>query len=156
MSEFNKAFGGLAALIALILVSVFASLLGMSIDQFCNLGCVFFIFMCLFGFISDMQERQNEKAKLELMKNAQLIEKKRVENYRHSLDPEGYEHAEEFAGVLEDLMDADHESDPNLNLEETEFTEIIDEDAVEKAKSNRALFFIIIFILWTLLIGSEF
>ena len=104
-----------------------------------------------------MQERQNEKAKLELMKNAQLIEKKRVENYRHSLDPEGYEHAEEFAGVLEDLMDADHESDPNLNLEESEFAEIIDEDAIEKSKSkSRALFFIIIFIFWTLLIGSDF
>ena len=89
-------------------------------------------------------------------KDAQLIEKMRVRNYRHSLDPEGYEHAEEFAGVLEDLVDADHESDPNLNLEESEFTEIIDEDAVENAKSNRTLFFIIIIIFWTLLIGSDF
>ena len=135
----------------------------MSIDQFCNLGCFCGILVCLIGFISDMQERQNEKAKLELKKEAQLIEKMRVENYRHSLDPEGYEHAEEFAGVLEDLMDADHESDPNLNLEESEFTEIIDEDEVEKAedeiekaKFNRALFFIIIFIFWTLLFGSDF
>jgi len=151
MSEFEKGLGGLAALIALILVTVFSSLLGMSIDQFCNLGCVCGIFVCIIGFISNMQERQNEKAKLELMKDAQLIEKKRVENYRHSLDPEGYEHAEEFAGVLGDLVDADHESDPDLNLEESEFTEIIDEDEVEKAKSNRALFFIIIFIFWTLL-----
>ena len=143
-------FAGLAALIALILVSVFASLLGMSIDQFCNLGCFFGILLCFLGFIDTVQERQNEKAKLELKKEAQIIEKMRVENYRHSLDPEGYEHAEEFAEVLEDLVDADHESDPNLNLEESEFTEIIDEDEVENAKSNRALFFIIIFIFWTL------
>ena len=143
-------FAGLAALIALILVSVSASLLGMSIDQFCNLGCFFGILLCFFGFIDTVQERQNEKAKLELKKEAQIIEKMRVENYRHSLDPEGYEHAEEFAEVLEDLVDADHESDPNLNLEESEFTEIIDEDEVENAKSNRALFFIIIFIFWTL------
>ena len=99
-----------------------------------------------------MKEQQNEKAKLELKKDAQLIEKMRVENYRHSLDPEGYEHAEEFAGVLEDLVDADHESDPNLNLEESEFTDIIDEDAVEKAKSNRTLFFIIIIIFLTFLL----
>ena len=104
-----------------------------------------------------MKGLQNEQAKLELKKDAQLIEKMRVENYRHSLDPEGYEHAEEFAEVLEDLVDADHESDPDLNLEESEFTDIIDEDAVEKAKSkSRALFFIIIFIFWTLLIGSDF
>ena len=143
-------FAGLAALIALILVSVSASLLGMSIDQFCNLGCFFGILLCFLGFIDTVQERQNEKAKLELKKEAQIIEKMRVENYRHSLDPEGYEHAEEFAEVLEDLVDADHESDPNLNLEESEFTEIIDEDEVENAKSNRALFFIIIFIFWTL------
>ena len=79
-----------------------------------------------------------------------------VENYRHSLDPEGYEHAEEFAEVLEDLVDADHESDPNLNLEESEFADIIDEDTVENTKSNRTLFYIIIIILWTLLIGSDF
>ena len=150
-------FAGLAALIALILVSVFASLLGMSIDQFCNLGCFCGILLCFLGFIDTVQERQNEKAKLELMKDAQLIEKMRVENYRHSLDPEGYEHAEEFAEVLEDLVDAEHESDPDLNLEESEFAEIIDEDAVEKAKSkSRALFFIIIFIFWTLLFGSDF
>ena len=104
-----------------------------------------------------MNEQKNEKAKLELKKDAQLIEKMRVENFRHSVDPEGYEHAEEFAGVLEDLVDADHESDPNLNLEESEFAEIIDDDTVEKSKSkSRALFFIIIFIFWTLLIGSEF
>ena len=117
----------------------------MSIDQFCNLGCFCGILVCFIGFISAKQERQNEKkAKLELMKNA-------------GEEPEGYGHAEEFAEVLEDLMDAEHESDPNLNLEESEFAEIIDEDAVEKAKSkSRALFFIIIFIFWTLLIGSDF
>jgi len=156
MSEFEKAFGGLVALIALVLISLFASLLGMSIDQFCNLGCFFGILLCFLGFIDTVQERQNEKAKLELKKDAQLIEKMRVENYRHSLDPEGYEHAEEFAEVLEDLVDADHESDPNLNLEESEFADIIDEDAVENTKSNRTLFYIIIIILWTLLIGSDF
>ena len=128
----------------------------MSFDVFCNnfIACALFLGFLLFVFA--MKEQQNEKAKLELKKDAQLIEKMRVENYRHSLDPEGYEHAEEFAGVLEDLVDADHESDPNLNLEESEFTEIIDEDAVENAKSNRTLFFIIIIIFWTLLIGSDF
>ena len=128
----------------------------MSFDVFCNnfIACALFLGFLLFVFA--MKEQQNEKAKLELKKDAQLIEKMRVGNYRHSLDPEGYEHAEEFAGVLEDLVDADHESDPNLNLEESEFTEIIDEDAVENAKSNRTLFFIIIIIFWTLLIGSDF
>ena len=44
------------------------------------------------------------------------------------------EHAEEFADVLEDLMDADHESDPNLNLDESEFADIIDEEEVKSAK----------------------
>ena len=126
------------------------------VDAFCNSCVVCFIFLSILFFILNTKEQQNEKAKLELKKDAQLIEKMRVENYRHSLDPEGYEHAEEFAGVLEDLVDADHESDPDLNLEESEFTDIIDEDAIEKSKSNRALFFIIIFILWTLLIGSDF
>ena len=110
----------------------------MSIDQFCNLGCFCGILVCFIGFISAKQERQNEKAKLELMKNA-------------GEEPEGYGHAEEFAEVLGGLMDADHESDPNLNLEESEFTDIIDEDAVENTKSNRTLFFIIIIILWTFL-----
>ena len=143
---------GFLAFIALILVMLFSSLLGMSIDQFCNLGCFCGILLCFLGFIDTVQERQNEKAKLELKKEAQIIEKMRVENYRHSLDPEGYEHAEEFAEVLEDLVDADHESDPNLNLEESEFTEIIDEDAVEKAQSNRTLFFIIIIIFLTFLL----
>ena len=128
----------------------------MSFDVFCNNFIACGLFLGFFFFIINMQEQQNEKSKLELKKDAQLIEKMRVENYRHSLDPEGYEHAEEFAGVLEDLVDADHESDPNLNLEESEFTDIIDEDAVEKAKSNRTLFFIIIIIFWTLLIGSDF
>ena len=73
-----------------------------------------------------------------------------------SLESAKDEHAEEFAEVLEDLMDADHESNPDLNLEESEFADIIDEDAVENTKSNRTLFFIIIIILWTLLIGSDF
>ena len=117
----------------------------------------FLSYIILFGMLFFiLQNPKAKKAKLELKKDAQLIEKMRVENYRHSLDPEGYEHAEEFAGVLEDLVDADHESDPNLNLEESEFTEIIDEDAGENAKSNRTLFFIIIIIFWTLLIGSDF
>ena len=127
----------------------------MSIDQFCNNFIACGLFLGFLFFMINMKEQQNEKAKLELKKDAQLIEKMRVENFRHSLDPEGYEHAEEFAGVLEDLMDADHESDPNLNLEESEFTEIIDEDEVENAKSNRTLFVLII-ILFTLFILSEF
>ena len=128
----------------------------MSVDVFCNNCIACGLFLGFLFVMINMKEQQNEKAKLELKKDAQLIEKMRVENFRHSLDPEGYEHAEEFAGVLEDLVDADHESDPNLNLEESEFTDIIDEDAVEKSKSkSRALFFIIIFIFWTLLIGSN-
>ena len=143
---------GFLAFIALIMVMLFSSLLGMSIDQFCNLGCFCGILLCFLGFIDTVQERQNEKAKLELKKEAQIIEKMRVENYRHSLDPEGYEHAEEFAEVLEDLVDADYESEPNLNLEESEFADIIDEDAVEKAQSNRTLFFIIIIIFLTFLL----
>ena len=124
----------------------------MSFDVFCNnfIACGLFLGFLLFVFA--MKEQQNEKAKLELKKDAQLIEKMRVGNYRHSLDPEGYEHAAEFAGVLEDLVDADHESDPNLNLEESEFTDIIDEDAVEKAHSSHALFvLIIISFIWILL-----
>ena len=145
---------GFLAFIALIMVMLFSSLLGMSIDQFCNLGCFCGILLCFLGFIDTVQERQNEKAKLELKKEAQIIEKMRVENYRHSLDPEGYEHAEEFAGVLGDLVDADHESDPNLNLEESEFTDIIDEDEVENANSYRT-WFVLIIILFTLLILSE-
>ena len=129
----------------------------MSADVFCNNCIACGLFLGFLFFILNMNEQKNEKAKLELKKDAQLIEKMRVENYQHSLDPEGYEHAEEFAEVLEDLVDAEHESDPDLNLEESEFTEIIDEDAVENAKSkSRALFFIIIFIFWTLLIGSDF
>ncbi|CAI8336325.1 MAG: Uncharacterised protein [Marine Group II euryarchaeote MED-G33] len=129
----------------------------MSADVFCNNCIACGLFLGFLFFILNMNEQKNEKAKLELKKDAQLIEKMRVENYQHSLDPEGYEHAEEFAEVLEDLVDAEHESDPDLNLEESEFAEIIDEDAVEKAKSkSRALFFIIIFIIWTLLIGSDF
>ena len=51
-----------------------------------------------------------------------------------SLESAKDEHAEEFAEVLEDLMDADHESDPNLNLEESEFADIIDEEEVKSAK----------------------
>ena len=123
-------------------------------DVFCNscvAGCMLVVFLF---FIINMKEQQNQEAKLELKKEAQLIEKMRVENYRHSLDPEGYEHAEEFAGVLEDLVDADHESDPNLNLEESEFTDIIDEDEVENANSYRT-WFVLIIILFTLLILSE-
>ena len=127
----------------------------MSVDVFCNNCIACGLFLGFLFFMINMKEQQNEKAKLELKKDVQLIEKMRVENFRHSLDPEGYEHAEEFAGVLEDLVDADHETDSNLNLEESEFTEIIDEDAVENAKSNRTLFVLII-ILFTLFILSEF
>ena len=128
----------------------------MSADVFCNNCIACGLFLGFLFFMINMKEQQNEKAKLELKKDVQLIEKMRVENFRHSLDPEGYEHAEEFAEVLEDLVDADHESDPNLNLEESEFADIIDEDTVENTKSNRTLFYIIIIILWTLLIGSDF
>ena len=124
----------------------------MSFEAFCNNCIACGLLLGFLFFMINMKEQQNEKAKLELKKEAQIIEKMRVENYRHSLDPEGYEHAEEFAEALEDLVDADHESDPNLNLEESEFTEIIDEDEVENAKFNRALFFIIIIILWTFLL----
>jgi hypothetical protein len=117
----------------------------------------FLSYIILFGMLFFiLQNPKAKKAKLELKKDAELIEKMRVENFRHSLDPEGYEHAEEFAEVLEDLVDADHESDPNLNLEESEFADIIDEDAVKNTKSNRTLFYVIIIIFWTLLIGSDF
>ena len=110
-------------------------------DVFCNscvAGCMLVVFLF---FIINMKGLQNQEAKLELMKNA-------------GEEPEGYGHAEEFAEVLEDLVDADHESDPNLNLEESEFTDIIDEDEVENANSYRT-WFVLIIILFTLLILSE-
>ena len=120
----------------------------MSFDVFCNnfIACALFLGFLLFVFA--MKEQQNEKAKLELKKDAQLIEKMRVGNYRHSLDPEGYEHAEEFAGVLEDLVDADHESDPNLNLEESEFADIIDEEEVKSAQVTQTIGAIVVIALW--------
>ena len=140
-------------------------------DAVCN-NCVacFVILSFLFYIINTKEAPKERKAKLEINTKEAPKERKPstpddwndhfwVENYKHffGVEPERYGHAEEFAGVLEDLMDADHESDPNLNLEESEFAEIIDEDTVEKSKSkSRALFFIIIFIFWTLLIGSEF
>ena len=64
------------------------------------------------------------------------------------------EHAEEFAEVLEDLMDADHESDPNLNLEESEFADIIDEEEVKSAKLVQTIGTIILIFFYILLIKS--
>ena len=58
------------------------------------------------------------------------------------------EHAEEFAEVLEDLMDADHESDPNLNLEESEFADIIDEEEVKSAQVTQTIGAIVVIALW--------
>ena len=121
-----------------------------------------------------MKGLQNQEAKLEINTKEAPKERKPstpddwndhfwVENYKHffGVEPERYGHAEEFAGVLEDLMDADHESDPNLNLEESEFTEIIDEDEVEKAEDEiekeefkAALIFIIIIFLTFLLLDG--
>ena len=64
------------------------------------------------------------------------------------------EHAEEFAEVLEDLMDADHESDPNLNLEESEFADIIDEEEVKSAKLVHTIGTIILIFFYILLFKS--
>ena len=64
------------------------------------------------------------------------------------------EHAEEFADVLEDLMDADHESDPNLNLEESEFADIIDEEEVKSAKLVQTIGTIILIFFYILLFKS--
>ena len=64
------------------------------------------------------------------------------------------EHAEEFADVLEDLMDADHESDPNLNLEESEFADIIDEEEVKSAQLVQTIGTILILFFYILLFKS--
>ena len=71
-----------------------------------------------------------------------------------SLEPVKDEHAEEFAEVLEDLMDADHESDPNLNLEESEFADIIDEEEVKSAKLVQTIGTIILIFFYILLFKS--
>ena len=68
-----------------------------------------------------------------------------------SLESAKDEHAEEFADVLEDLMDADHESDPNLNLEESEFADIIDEEEVKSAKLAQGIGTIILIVFYVLL-----
>ena len=65
-----------------------------------------------------------------------------------SLESTKDEHAEEFADVLEDLMDAVHESDPNLNLEESEFADIIDEDEVKSAQVTQTIGAIVVIALW--------
>ena len=71
-----------------------------------------------------------------------------------SLESAKDEHAEEFADVLEDLMDADHESDPNLNLEESEFADIIDEEEVKSAKLVQTIGTIILIFFYILLFKS--
>ena len=71
-----------------------------------------------------------------------------------SLESVKDEHAEEFAEVLEDLMDADHESDPNLNLEESEFADIIDEEEVKSAKLVQTIGTIILILFYILLFKS--
>ena len=69
-----------------------------------------------------------------------------------SLESVKDEHAEEFADVLEDLMDADHESDPNLNLEESEFADIIDEEEVKSAKLVQTIGTIILIFFYVLIL----
>ena len=71
-----------------------------------------------------------------------------------SLESAKDEHAEEFADVLEDLMDADYESDPNLNLEESEFADIIDEEEVKSAKLVQTIGTILILFFYILLFKS--
>ena len=61
------------------------------------------------------------------------------------------EHAEEFAEVLEDLMDADHKSNPDLNLEESEFADIIDEEEVKSAQVAQTIGAIVVIALWILM-----
>ena len=64
------------------------------------------------------------------------------------------EFAEEFADVLEDLMDTDHESNLNLDLEESEFADIIDEEEVKSAKLVQTIGTIILIFFYILLIKS--
>ena len=71
-----------------------------------------------------------------------------------SLESAKDEHAEEFAEVLEDLMDADHESNPDLNLEESEFADIIDEEEVKSAKLAQGIGTIILIFFYILLFKS--
>ena len=180
MSEFEKAFGGHADLTPFLQFTTFPNIPRLSdinlptVDELYRCCCLFPFFISVLFFMINKKGQQNEKAKLEINTKEAPKERKPstpddwndhfwVENYKHffGVEPERYGHAEEFAGVLEDLMDADHESDPNLNLEESEFTEIIDEDEVEKAEDEiekeefkAALFFIIIIFLTFLLLDG--
>ena len=69
-----------------------------------------------------------------------------------SLESAKDEHAEEFADVLEDLMDTDHESNPNLDLEESEFADIIDEEEVKSAKLVQTIGTIILIFFYVLIL----
>ena len=71
-----------------------------------------------------------------------------------SLESTKDEHAEEFAEVLEDLLDADHESNPDLDLEESEFADIIDEEEVKSAKLAQGIGTIILIFFYILLFKS--
>ena len=71
-----------------------------------------------------------------------------------SLESAKDEHAEEFAEVLEDLLDADHESNPDLDLEESEFADIIDEEEVKSAKLAQGIGTIILIFFYILLFKS--
>ena len=71
-----------------------------------------------------------------------------------SLESVKDEHAEEFADVLEDLMEPDHESNPNLDLEESEFADIIDEEEVKSARLGQAIGTILILFFYILLFKS--
>ena len=69
-----------------------------------------------------------------------------------SLESAKDEHAEEFAEVLEDLLDADHESNPDLDLEESEFADIIDEEEVKSAKLVQTIGTIILIFFYVLIL----
>ncbi|MCS5535846.1 MAG: hypothetical protein NZ802_08325 [Candidatus Poseidoniales archaeon] len=67
--------------------------------------------------------------------------------------PDAEEHAEEFSEVLEDLIDdfeqrkSRVEPAPIVDSESSEFADIIDEDAVRRARIKRTIGGILIFIL---------
>jgi len=67
--------------------------------------------------------------------------------------PDTEEHAEEFSEVLEDLIDdfeqrkSRGEPAPIVDPESSEFADIIDEDAVRRARIKRTIGGILIFIL---------
>ena len=67
--------------------------------------------------------------------------------------PDAEEHAEEFSEVLEDLIDdfeqrkSRGEPAPIVDPESSEFADIIDEDAVRRARIKRTIGGILIFIL---------